>query len=313
MNSTALPDTGPNTDEGIFTLGVVYFIVSLLVMSANGVVVFVVVKTKELQMPTFWIITWMAVFDFLMGLYTLIFVVPSAFINRFAYSDALVGLASCLSTYIFGQTVFNIALTVMERCIAVWWPLRYIHIVTFKRFIIALAISLLLSLIRLILIAVPDGDFYFREDAALCIVDFDTAPTVIASVGFPIVTLCLISISFVMIFIKKRRVKKQVHPEGIHVRPEGQVKFPMMCLVSTSVFCVSYVPYTIGIITNYMSGKDNVPTTLVQILSAALLSNSLWNVFIYTATYKPFREALLCLFCRSYFRKKRQREIFSLR
>ncbi|XP_071115600.1 trace amine-associated receptor 4-like [Haliotis cracherodii] len=309
MNSTASTDTGTDTNEGIFSLSVIYLIVSLLVMSANGVVVFVFAKTKELHMPTLWTITWMAVFDFFMGLYILVFVVPSAFLNRFAYSDTIVGLASCLLTLIIGQTVFNVALTVMERCIAVCWPLRYIHIVTTKRVIIAVIISMFLSLIRLVLITVPDGDFYFREDAALCVVDFNTAGAVLASVGFPMVSLALIVICFMMIFIKTRSLKMQVHPNGVHTRPVGQVKFTMTCMVSTSVFCISYVPFTLGIITNYISGKDNVPPILVRILMTSILSNSLWNVFIYTATYQPFREALVYVFYRSYFRRKRQQEI----
>lgn len=111
MNSTATPDTETDTNDGLFPLAIIYLIVSLLVMSANGVVVLVVAKTEELHLPTLWTVTWMAVFDFFMGLYILIFVVPSAFLNRFAYSSAMVNVASCLLTFILGQTVFNVALT----------------------------------------------------------------------------------------------------------------------------------------------------------------------------------------------------------
>ncbi|XP_071118290.1 histamine H2 receptor-like [Haliotis cracherodii] len=291
------------------TVPAFYLVLSLLVMSANGIVVAVVVKTRHLHLPTLWMITWMAACDFCMGAHIFIFSVPSAFLGRFAYQQALIGFSSCCLTFLVGQSVLNVAMVVVDRYIAVFWPLRYIHIVTMKRLMMAIAITLVLSVTRMILSALLDNDFYYNINIAVCIADFDSVEAVAASVGIPLLTLVVILFCFTRILLHVQQRRKDVTPTGRLLRPEGFMKCPIMVLFSAGLFCVSYIPFVLGIILSFLKGKENVPERFQNVIMFGVLSNSLWNVLIYTATYRPFREALTYILCRTYHRKKRLEEI----
>ncbi|XP_046566202.1 olfactory receptor 4D1-like [Haliotis rubra] len=297
-----------DTKRDAFILGVIYLLVSVCVIISNGATVLVIVLSKQLHMPTLWLTTFRAVCDLCFGVYFLTFVVPSAFLNRFAYSEGIIGVATGISTLLTGQTIFNIALAVIDRYIAISRPLAYTRLVTTKVFFLATGTTVLLSVGRFCMIMFPDMDFYYNRHLCVCLVDFDTTSAVVASVGIPLLTLAIIVISSCMIAVELKRGKRRVQSVGTD-NQENVVKFPLMVTLAAGVFCLSYVPFIVTVMFNLVLTKQQVSPILAQVSTVFLLSNSLWNVFIYTVTYRPFREALLRLFCRSYLRRQRQAEI----
>ncbi|XP_046566201.1 beta-2 adrenergic receptor-like [Haliotis rubra] len=297
-----------DTKRDAFILGVTYLLVSVCVIISNGATVLVIVLSKQLHMPTLWLITFRAVCDLSFGVYFLTFVVPSAFLNRFAYSEGMMGLATGISCLLTGQTIFNIALAVIDRYIAISRPLAYTRLITTKVFCLAIGTTVLLSVGRFCMIMFPDMDFYYSPYICLCLVDFDTTSAVVVSVGIPLLTLAIIVISSCMIAVELKRGKRRVQSVGTDDQ-ENVVKFPLMVTLAAGVFCLSYVPFIVGVTWNLIGSRAQVSKSLAQVSTVSVLSNSLWNVIIYTVTYRPFREALLCLFCRAYLRRQRRAEI----
>ncbi|XP_067676219.1 histamine H2 receptor-like [Haliotis asinina] len=297
-----------DTKRDAFVLGVTYLLVSVCVVISNGVTVLVIVLSKQLHMPTLWLITFRAVCDLSFGVYFLTFAVPSAFLNRFAYSDGMMGVATAISSWLTGQIIFNIALAVIDRYIAISRPLTYTRLVTTKVFFFAIGTAVLLSVGRFCLIVFPDMDFYYSPYICLCLVDFDTTPTMVAAVGIPLLTLAIIVITSCMIAVELKRGMQHIQSAGTDDH-ENVLKFPLMVTLAAGVFCLSYVPFIIGVMWNLLGSRPQVPKSLAMVSTVSVLSNSLWNVFIYTGTYRPFREALLRLFCRAYLRRQRRAEI----
>ncbi|XP_046566204.1 olfactory receptor 4D1-like [Haliotis rubra] len=261
MNQT---ETISDADEGdTFILGVIYLLVSVCVIITNGATVLVIVLSKQLHMPTLWLITFRAVCDFFFGAYYLAFVVPSAFLNHFAYSERLIGVASSISTLLTGQTIFNIALAVIDRYIAISRPLAYTRLITTKVFCLAIGTTVLLSVGRFCMIVFPDMDFYYNADLCVCLVDFDTTSTVVASVGIPLLTLAIILICSCMIAVELKRGKRRVQPVGTDDQ-ENVAKFPLMVTLAAGVFCLSYVPFIVGVTWNLVMSKEQVPTAIVK-------------------------------------------------
>ncbi|XP_048240191.1 probable G-protein coupled receptor 21 [Haliotis rufescens] len=289
-------------------LGVIYLLVSVAVMTTNGAIVLVIGLSKQLHMPTLWLITYRAVCDFCLGVYCLTFVVPSAFLNHFAYSEHLIGVASSIATLLTGQTIFNIALAVIDRYIAISRPLAYTRLVTTKVFFLAIGTTVLLSVGRFLMIVFPDMDFYYNSNLHMCLVDFDTTSTVVASVGIPLLTLAIIVICSCMISAELKCGKRRVHSVGTDVQ-ENTAKFPLMVTLAAGVFCLSYVPFIVSVTWSLVSSRGQVPRVLSKVSSVSLLSSSLWNVIIYTVTYRPFRDHLMRLFCKVYVRRQRRAEI----
>ncbi|XP_046375862.2 trace amine-associated receptor 1-like [Haliotis rufescens] len=288
------------SSEDTTVLGWTYLVVGILVISANSVVVFVVVRTRELHMPTLWVIAFMGVCDFFMGCLVLVFYMPSAFSRRFVYSDVMKNVSFCIHMFLLGQTTFNIALAELDRYIAIEWPLKYMNIVTTKRFMAAVVLTVILGVCRIGLITSTGIDTEYDPHLAMSLPAFTNSISGIGSRMAGVLVLPLSTFG-VIVFCFLKIVS--------NVNLRRRLKISLMALLPACVFCVSYVPVFVCIIQLIIGVKEEDISGWLKFGVVAIFSNSLWNVLIYTVSYRPFREALTSIFCHSYYRWNRRMDV----
>ncbi len=199
-------------------------------------------------------------------------------------------------------------LSVLDRYICICWPLRYDQIVTSRRLVVAWVVTVALNVMRTCFIVFPDMDFYYNAIIAICVSDFNTKLGTATSIVFTAASFTTIFICLVRIIKDISRSQRLVHPRSAS-EPSTVLKFSFTIALAAGVFCLSYVPLVVVTLCNLILGKENIPVGFFKFSMVALLSNSLWNVIIYAKTYLPFKNALVKMVCRGYYRRQRQMDV----
>lgn len=270
-------------------------------MMSNGVVVGVIFKSRELHMPSHWMIAFMASWDFVTGGLCLLTATPSAFLDYFPYPESLIPVVACMLTFIACQNVLNMCMVVADRYFAIRFPMRYPRIAVTRNYLLLFILSLMLSLSRLLILTSAEAKFHFNNTVWLPFLEQ-------RSVLVSIIAGCFVVIPFGAMIVISVPVYKNIRHANTRVTPQGEQsnvsKFPLMVLISAAVFCISHIPVTVAIL------LENVNTFRFTIL--LWVSNSLWNVFIYVRTYRPFKQAFTRLSCKAYYRRQRQKSMLNL-
>ena len=287
-------------------LGGVYLVTSVLVIVTNIIVVIVVSLSRDLHLPTLWNIAFMAACDSFVGLHFLVFAVPSAFLNRFVFSGRFLRVAVYSLALMYCQNCLNVTLASVDRYISVCWPLRYAHLMTSRRFLKAIIIS---STLNSVCVLVQNGLAYkgtYDIDIAIGMPKKDSLSSALFSSVLPSLTVLLTFVLLLKIIFELSVAKRRAQASGQQVRKSS---LTLMIVTSVVVFLMCYLPTCAGFIYGLITGSENVSGSYKRFAIICFMSNSLWNVAIYAVTFKPFRDAFLRLFCKRFYRKKRQRQV----
>ncbi|XP_022088755.1 beta-2 adrenergic receptor-like [Acanthaster planci] len=286
------------------TLSIV--IAFLLIITSNFVNLIVLPRTNCFGEVTQFLLMSLAVEDFLIGV-CLAFAIWPAVADFWPFGDAVCKIIGSLGTLLAAASSLTLMCISVDRFLAVTRPLRYVTIVTLKR---ARFVITAVWLVCFIFIAFVDTATWpplqnIEYDTVLCncIVKFfddRVFPRALAAAA-----VCVVLPSIIITATNaKLLVVTIAHAKRIDALPRNhnfndggrrissrEFKAVRTTLVITGIYYMAWAPFLATQI--YLAFSSVAIADWLHFLSGYLvLSNSWWNVFIYSFMNKSFRKTL---------------------
>ncbi|XP_038054249.1 adenosine receptor A1-like [Patiria miniata] len=313
-----------STGEKI-TCIVLYAILMVLIVVGNGLLLYVIIKAKELKRSSRIFLVSLTVADLFVGLVVIpVRVVPQiigiSIGSIWTVSDRLCEALNFLEDFAIGASVLAVLALTIERYLAVEMPLRFRSMLTSRRACIVVACSWLMSLctasILLILSVVYESRFVaFDGPSSLCVINKLSGVTLFMFLNFIIVyfliPLCVTFFASIRILniVKNHTAYQKQAPKNVSQRVCNGVcrglckcflrnkKALVTVLILTLSYSVSSIPFVVCVF-YIMFSPYAVDQLLVELAKLSLFSSCFINVIVYTGRNRAFRGSAKHLLCR---------------
>ncbi|XP_038071833.1 histamine H2 receptor-like [Patiria miniata] len=285
-------------------------LVALLIVCGNTLCLICLRKTVAFPDTTKVFMTSLSVADLTMGV---LICAPSTI--SAAASRWLLGSVSCLVTahlnfYLVAMSVLSLLMVSVDRYLAITRPLRYQTLLTSYRAKIVVAVVWLSALITSLVILFLGG-LHVCYDAMLNICIPITAPGKsmnLQTLTCFVVVILVSYLSTIAIYVRLYRIARnhanRIHDVSDQFNPDNRFhrhpnsKATVTFAIVAIAFGVAYIPM-IAIAVDFFISNKGCPLLLCGLASVCTLSNSWWNVVIYSIRTASFRQSLKSLFRRS--------------
>ena len=247
----------------------------------------------------------LAVIDFSTGIMCAVFGIPSTTSGSWLFGRIMCIIVGLLYTTTVGASLVILFIISVDRYLAITKPLVYPSLVTPRRVIASILLSVCPFPISYYFLGTSDKHFdnvVFSADRGQCLVNFGNPA--IAALLISTLTICvlsqilIISIIYLRILIIARRAAKAIdilqpsENSTEQQRSRGfsrrEWKATRTTLIVTGGFTIAWLPFTISQIWEAATGKElhSIVEFIVFILPTC---NSWWNVLIYSVMNEQFR------------------------
>ena len=287
-----------------------HLIVSVLIISGNGLTIYVIIKNPALRTQTNFLVVSLSVSDILLGI-----LLPAC---AFMEHSGLFGVTLadkmpcvlCKGIYcgIMYSSVFGLFTIALDRYIAVNHSLRYLTIFSKQKVIGIKTVLWSLAIFTIVLFVVTTS----WQPGTACLVSFIVPAWLYYSLGVGILlSINLITvIIYVQIFIAARKQRRKIQQQNAAVN-EGnkdmrQVhKSTKMMALILGLFELSWMPFLLTQSVHRLVHDPQNSSILLEVflrfVSVLAFSNSFWNPVVYGWKNKQFRKAykeVLSICCR---------------
>ena len=305
MNYTDTGDLNVLQTTGPVFKSIFVIVTSVLIISGNIINLIVLPKLKNTSSPTLILLMTLAVIDFSTGVMCAVFGIPSTASGSWLFGRIMCIIVGLLYTTTVGASLLILFIISVDRYLAITKPLVYPSLVTSRRVIASIFLSICTFPISLYFLGTVDKHFdnvVFSAGRGQCLVNFGNPE--IAALSISMLTISVlsviitISVIYLRILIIARRAAKAIdilqlsENSSERQRARGfsrrEWKATRTTLIVTGGFTVAWLPFIISQIWEAATGKkrDSTVEFIVFILPTC---NSWWNVLIYSVMNKQFR------------------------
>ncbi|XP_070555063.1 histamine H2 receptor-like [Ptychodera flava] len=169
-----------------------------------------------------------------------------------------------------------------------------------------------------IVLAMPDDFIVFSDKIMACLPNYGATDQDVVTIAITVIfifvpALCIMTMYCRILQISRRHVRQirdsSVSSNGFHdnrqISLTNSYKSTKMMFVVGGCFIIAWFPYAVGLIYKSLTDADDLPEWLVFLAVWLAVSNSFWNVLIYSAMNTNFRRTLTqvlrsCTHCKKF-------------
>lgn len=281
-------------------LNFIGWFLSILTVTGNGFVVFLIAKTRNLHSAANWFIVSLAVADFIVG--AVAFPVGYHCVNT-AHCNRIVWMA--LFWFFMHASVTNLCALTWNRYLAIVHPLIYHTSMTVKRpgmtILVAWLIPVALSSSLFVGMLTTSSITVHKIMRLTCVSAFDIISCVI--VLYAVVRVLLVArAQSQQKYVTERQLRSSF---GLTLRRRNKYDTAAGFIIAVNVFflgCYVVVNYLVICLT---ISSCNVSGKSAQVVSLLLILNSMVNPMVYAFLKKDIKKKIKILICRKNFGEKR--------
>ncbi|XP_071949878.1 adrenocorticotropic hormone receptor-like [Antedon mediterranea] len=271
-----------------------HFIISILVLLANGMTVAAVVSVKDLQKPNFIILTSVAIVDFSTACWMLTGLGKWTQTGQFYYTEDYIGsLAFNVTTFHILFSYIHHIYLVSERYLAIFYPYFYVAKIDNKSVTIALVISWAVWIALAVSVTLE-----YSIDEFFPIILIFLGLTCLPMYG-----------SHTRIYLEAGKVFREITSMSISNNPAGNhhqrqtrtqnFKATRTTAIILGAFSISMIPYFLQIVYELITGKiaERVCNIGFYLSSSFVYLNCVMNPIIYYVTntkFRNFNKKIMC-------------------
>ncbi|XP_038052456.1 trace amine-associated receptor 9-like [Patiria miniata] len=286
------------------------FFAFVLIVTSNFVNLVVLPRTKCFGEVTRFLLRSLAMADLLIGV-CMAFSVWPAITDNWPFGDVVCKIIGSSGSLLATASSLTLMCISVDRYLAVMKPLRYITIVTVKRARCAVTAVWLVCFIYIAFVDTatwpPLQNITYDPVLCNCIMKFfdgEVFPQALGAaavcVALPSVVITFANVKLLMVSIHHAKRIDAIpgnRKDGRRI-PTRELKAIRTTLVITGIYYIAWTPFLVTQI--YTAVSSVAPADWLHYSSGYLvLSNSWWNVFIYSFMNKNFRKTLVDLFTRN--------------
>ena len=271
---------------------IIVLLIIIMIIGSNTLVLVVLTKEKAFKSKVASrLIFTLAAVDLFIGVMVSINM-PNMISGRWVLGNTLCSLSAAIMISTFSAEYFIVAFISLERYFAICSPLHYHRILSRNTCIlVAIPPIIMVSACTMvpIVICMPT---VITEEVYACMLKYNHHVGFMVVFGFLgcILPLCAVMVSNIKILLAIRKQRRSI--QALNGQQEQAIKVDKGSFISVLLVmilgCTMLPIFVSNTIKNVTSLQINMfwPTM-------ALLSNSLWNLFVYTFWNKTFRRGLL--------------------
>ncbi|XP_070570512.1 octopamine receptor beta-2R-like [Ptychodera flava] len=290
--------------------GALVTIINLVTIFGNFMLLFIIIRTRQLHTITNVFICSLAVGDMMMGVTVMPFSATTWIANTWIFGERLCQATAFFHSTTSAATVLNLAMVSVDRCFAITRPLRYNLIMTPYSTLGMIAYVWLQSLLFSSMPFFGWGRYHFSESRALCTVDTSSNLSYIITER----TLSTLIPAGILTFVFARIIKeayvrqKRIFvalPVPWPVNAQGQtapsykrttIRAMRTLFVMVSALALLCLPYQV-VYMMCVFVPSRVPPSGVSITTVVMLTSSAINPILITILNKKFYEKFRSMMC----------------
>ncbi|XP_033628808.1 trace amine-associated receptor 13c-like [Asterias rubens] len=294
-------------------------LVSLLVISGNSLCLVCLRKSQAFGGTTRVFMTSLTIADLMMGVFIC---VPSS--TYATISGWVLGYPTCLVTahlnfYLVTMSVLSLLLVSLNRFISVVRPFWY-QTITPSQATVTVVVSWVMALVFSLVVLFTGGiNVCFDAMLNICIPlsaqkELGISISTVTSFVVVIVVSYLLTIGiYVRLYLIARRHLRQMNNREANDNPAGHVQLPLnkatiTFAIVTVAFGVAYIPMIL-IAVDYFINGTGCQLLICGLAPLCTLSNSWWNVAIYSIRNAEFRETMKHVLQSAFIRRPRPQRV----
>ena len=270
---------------------IIVLLIIIMIIGSNTFILVVLSKEKAFQskLASRLIVTLAAV-DLFIGV-VLSTNIPNMISGRWVFGNTWCSLSAAIIHSIFSAEYFIVAFISLERYVAICRPLHY-HRILRRNICIVVAIPPIIMLSACTMVPIVIGmPTVIIEEVYACMLKYNHHVGFMVVFGFLgcILPLCAVMVSNIKILLVIRKQKRSIR--ALNGQQEKAIKVDKGSFISVllvMILCCTMLPMFMSIIIkNVTHFQINLfwPTMI-------MLSNSFWNLFVYTFWNKAFRRGV---------------------
>lgn len=275
-----------------------------LVVGSNVINLIILPRVNCFGEVTKFLLRSLAVTDLLIGI-VVGFAVSPAIMDYWPYGDVFCKLIGSLGTFLSTTSSLTLMCISLDRYLAVTKPLRYIVIVTLSRARLVVLTVWIICIIFIVLVVSATWPPFqiITYDAVLCTCIVSFFDGKVLPQALTAAAVCVLVPSIVISFTNAKLLMISIgHAKRIHALPGHhqerggnqamsviELKAVKTTLTITGIYYIAWTPFLIAQL--YRAFSSMPAAGWIQFVTGSLvISNSWWNVFIYSFMNKTFME-----------------------
>ena len=275
---------------------IVVLLITIMIIGSNTLILVVVSKEKAFQSKlASRLIVILAAVDLFIGVMLSTYI-PNMVFGRWVFGDTWCSLSAAIRISIFLTEYFIIAFISLERYVAICRPLHYHRILSRKTCIVVAIFAITVvsgyTMVPLV-IGMPT---VLTEEVYACMLQLNhnVGYTVVFRFLGCILPLCAVMVSNIKILLAIRKQNRSI--QALNRQQQQPIKVDKGSFISVMlvmILCCTMLPLLV------FNALKNVTHFQINLFwpTMIMLSNSFWNLFVYTFWNKAFRRGLLKVLC----------------
>ncbi|EDV22226.1 uncharacterized protein TRIADDRAFT_29004 [Trichoplax adhaerens] len=295
-------ETLPRNDHLDIFITVLMVIASFTAVIGNLAVLILTYRYKILNSNANYLITNLAMSDFIVGAFTIPPFAISILLGHQIFFKPFCSISAYITNVCTQASILTVVCISVDRLISVLKPLKYPRYVTTNRTVIAITATWIMSLL---MSAVPLfnlqhlglGTYQYVDYLFICWIDVNLKVNngIYLAITYTSTSICLllVFISYVLIYREAMRNRRRIHLiRRLNLRDKMSFKTTKTTMVIVGTFLCCNLPSIVMILNGLINGKSSQNHRFEKLGLALVFTNSAANPIIYSLANKSYRGSI---------------------